>query len=71
MDVPDHVTQLFKHLVQSGYILSIEHVHPEYLGIFSRAILAKIREQDHSWEKMVPPEVATCIKAGHFFGYKA
>ena len=69
MDVPEHVTHLFKHLVQSGYIEQIEKVHREYMGIFSRAILAKIRQHDHSWEKMVPPAVAERIKQNHFFGY--
>jgi hypothetical protein len=69
MDVPEHVTHLFKHLMQSGYIEQIDKVHTEYLGIFSRSILAKIRTHDRSWEKMVPPEVAERIKAGHFFGY--
>jgi hypothetical protein len=69
MDVPEHVTHLFQHLMQSGYIEQIEKVHREYLGIFSRAILAKIRQHDHSWEQMVPPEVAARIKAGNFFGY--
>ncbi len=71
MDVPEHVTHLFKHLMQSGYIEQIDKVHTEYLGIFSRSILAKIRTHDHSWEKMVPPEVADRIKAGHFFGYSS
>jgi hypothetical protein len=70
MDVPEHVTHLFKHLVQSGYIEQIEKVHREYLGIFSRAILTKIRNRDASWEKMVPPEVAACIIKGCFFGYR-
>ena len=54
MDVPEHVTHLFKHLMQSGYIEQIEKVHREYMTIFSRAILAKIRNRDQSWEKMVP-----------------
>jgi len=69
MDVPEHVTHLFKHLVESGYIEQIEKVHREYMGIFSRAILAKIRKHDHTWEQMVPPEVAARIKDNHFFGY--
>lgn len=69
MDVPEHVTHLFKHLVESGYIEQIEKVHREYMGIFSRAILAKIRKHDHTWEQMVPPEVASRIKENHFFGY--
>lgn len=70
MDVPEHVTHLFQHLVKNGYIEQIEKVHREYLGIFSRAILAKIRKNDHTWEQMVPPEVAACIKKGAFFGYR-
>ena len=69
MDVPEHVTHLFKHLMQNGYIEQIENVHREYLGIFSRAILAKIRDHDHTWEQMVPPEVAARIKENNFFGY--
>jgi hypothetical protein len=71
MDVPEHVTHLFHHLVKSGYIEQIQKVHREYMGIFSRAILAKIRKQDHTWETMVSPEVAACIKKGNFFGYRA
>ncbi len=70
MDVPEHVTHLFKHLVQSGYIEQIEKVHREYMGIFSRAILTKIRNRDASWEKMVPEQVATVIKKNAFFGYR-
>lgn len=70
VDVPEHLKHLFKHLVENGFIESIEHFHKEYLGIFSRNILAKIRDHDHSWETMVPPEVAECIKERHFFGYK-
>jgi hypothetical protein len=70
MDVPEHVTHLFKHLLNNGYIEQIEKVHREYLGIFSRSILAKIRSRDQGWEKMVPTEVAEAIKKGCFFGYK-
>ena len=70
MDVPEHVKHLFEHLVKSGYIEEIEQVHREYMNIFSRAILAKIRKGDTSWEHMVPVEVAACIKKGNFFGYR-
>jgi hypothetical protein len=69
MDVPERVTHLFKHLMESGYIEQIDKVHREYLGIFSRSILAKIRNHDATWEKMVPPQVAECIKKNHFFGF--
>jgi hypothetical protein len=70
MDVPEHVTHLFKHLMNSGYIEQIEKVHREYLGIFSRQILTKIRNRDQSWEKMVPAEVAAAIMKNCFFGYR-
>jgi len=69
IEVPEHLRHLFKHLTENGYIEAIEDFHKEYLGIFSRAILAKIRDHDHSWEQMVPPEVADCIKTNNFFGY--
>jgi hypothetical protein len=70
MDVPEHVKHLFEHLVKNGYIEQIEKVHREYMGIFSRAILAKIRKGDPTWEQMVPPEVSACIIKGNFFGYR-
>ena len=65
------MSHLFKHLLNSGYIEQIEKVHREYLGIFSRSILAKIRNRDQSWEQMVPPQVAAAIKKGNFFGYRS
>jgi hypothetical protein len=71
VEIPQHLCHLFKHLTENGFIESIEHFHQEYLGIFSRSILAKIREHDHSWEGMVPPEVAEIIKDRNFFGYKS
>jgi hypothetical protein len=68
--VPEHLKHLFKHLLENGYFEAIENYHKDYLTIFSRAILAKIRANDPTWEKMVPPEVAECIKQKCFFGYK-
>ncbi len=69
VEIPKHLVHLFRHLVESGYIQAIEDFHQDYLGIFSRTILAKIKDRDPSWEQMVPDEVATCIKANGFFGY--
>ena len=42
----------------------------DYLRIFSRDVLMKIRNDDCSWEAMVPPTVANLIKERHFFGYR-
>jgi hypothetical protein len=70
VEVPEHLGHLFRHLMENGYIEGIENFHPEYLNIFSRAILQMIRDRNPGWEKMVPPEVATCIKENQFFGYQ-
>jgi hypothetical protein len=61
---------LYKHLVDNGYIEQLDNFNEEYLHIFSRDILKKIKEQDNTWEDMVPPEVAKVIKQRGFFGYK-
>jgi hypothetical protein len=68
--VPEHLKHLFKHLLENRYFEGIGNYHKEYLTIFSRAILAKIRANDRSWEKMVPPEVAQAIMQNCFFGYR-
>jgi hypothetical protein len=70
VEVPEHLGHLFRHLMENGYIEGIEKFHPEYLGIFSRAILQMLRDKNNAWEKMVPPEVAACIRDNQFFGYQ-
>jgi hypothetical protein len=60
---------LYQHLVENGYIESIDFYNKEYLRIFSRDVLVKIRSRDASWETMVPPAVTSLIKERHLFGY--
>ncbi|OIO00019.1 MAG: nicotinate-nucleotide adenylyltransferase [Elusimicrobia bacterium CG1_02_56_21] len=69
--VPGYLVHLFRHLKENGYIEPIESFHKEYLGIFPADVLCKITACDCSWEEMVPGEVARCIKARKFFGYKS
>ena len=40
------------------------------LHIFSRDVLRRIKDQDTSWESMVPLEIAEVIKRRSFFGYR-
>jgi hypothetical protein len=61
---------LYEHLVENGYIESLDFYTKDYLPIFSRDVLAKLRDGDPSWEAMVPPEVASLIKERRFFGYR-
>jgi len=39
------------------------------LHIFSRDVLKRIKDNDGSWEAMVPPEVAQMVKERQLFGY--
>ena len=61
---------LYDHLAENGYIESIDFYNKDYLRIFSRDVLGKIRDGDPSWEAMVPRPVADLIKERHFFGYR-
>jgi hypothetical protein len=40
------------------------------LHIFSRDVLRRIKEEEASWENMVPPEIAQVIKQRRFFGHR-
>jgi hypothetical protein len=61
---------LYYHLTENGYIESIDFYNKDYLSIFSRDVLMRIRDDDPSWETMVPRSVADLIKERHFFGYR-
>jgi hypothetical protein len=67
--VADHLRNLYDHLMENHYIDCITGFDPDVLGIFSRDVLARIRESDPTWETMVPPGVAAAIKRRNLFGY--
>jgi hypothetical protein len=67
--VADHLRNLYDHLLENHYIDSIVGFDAEILNIFSRDVLRRIKENDASWEKMVPPPVALAIKKRGLFGY--
>jgi hypothetical protein len=70
LDVPARLQKLYGYLVDSGLIKQLENVNRDYLHIFSRDALHRIRAGDPSWEAMVPPEVAAVIKHRRFLGYR-
>ena len=63
--------KLYEYLVDSGCIEQIDDYREEYLSIFSREILTKIKVGDATWESMVPLGVADVIKRQSFFDYRA
>ena len=71
LQVTDHLRNLYAHLLENHYIDCIMGSNPEYLHIFSRDVLQRIKAGDASWEKMVPAKVADFIKEHKLLGYGA
>ena len=68
--VAPHLQHLFDYLQENKYIQPIRDYRAEYLPIFSRDTLSKIKSGDPEWEEMVPPQVAAIIKERRLLGYK-
>jgi hypothetical protein len=70
VQMPGASHSLYRHLVERGRIKQLDNFDEAVLHIFSRDVLRRIKENDASWETMVPPEIAQVIKDRHFFGYR-
>ena len=60
---------LYSHLVEGGRIKQLDNFDESVLHIFSRDVLRRIKDEDATWEAMVPKEIAEVIKHRRFFGY--
>ena len=69
-EVAPNLVHLYRHLLDNGFIESMEGYNPSYLPIKSPGVLAKIRARAAGWESMVSPEVAKIIKERQLFGYQ-
>jgi hypothetical protein len=69
--VANHLRNLYDHLLENHYIESIVGYDPAILSVFSRDVLRRIKDQDATWEQMVPAPVAAAIKKRALFGYGA
>jgi hypothetical protein len=70
LQVAPHLTDLYAYLLRNRSIESIRGYQEDYLPIFSRDVLAKLRTGRSGWEKMVPPSVAQLIKRRKLLGYR-
>ncbi len=70
VEIPADLRNLFRHLVERGRIRQLDNFDASVLHIYSRDVLRRIKEEDPSWEDMVPSEVASLIKRRGFFGYR-
>lgn len=69
LNVSDHLRNLYAHLLENHYIDCITGYNEDYLTIFSRDVLQRIKNNDASWEKLVPAKVAEVIKSRGLLGY--
>lgn len=69
LNVTDHLRNLYAHLLENHYIDCITGYNEDYLSIFSRDVLQRIKNSDPSWEKLVPAKVAEVIKQRGLLGY--
>ena len=70
MQIAPNLRNLYQYLVDRGCIEQLENFHREYLSIYSRDILKRIKKADPTWEAMVPAGVAEVIKRNRFFDYQ-
>lgn len=69
-EVIPKLRKLYGYLVDRGCIEQLSNFNESCLPIFSRDVLEKIRNQDATWETMVPHEAVDIIKSRNYFGYR-
>jgi len=70
VEIPAAQRNLFRHLVEQSRIKQLDNFDESVLHIFSRDVLKRIKENDPSWETMVPSEVAEMVRHRQLFGYR-
>jgi hypothetical protein len=68
--MPGDLHSLYCHLVERGRLKQLDNFDESVLHIFSRDVLRRIKDNDATWETMVPPEIAEVIKHHRYFGYR-
>lgn len=71
LPLPEGVTFLYKHLLDSKQIIDVVDYNADILHIFSKEVLKEIKNGATGWESLVPSKVATLIKEKCLFGYPA
>jgi hypothetical protein len=69
LELPAGITPLYRYLLERGSVVELHDYDPAVLPILPRDVLRLIKQGDHSWEEMVPREIAEVIKARRYFGY--
>ncbi len=69
LQVSDRLRNLYAHLLENHNLDCIVGSNPDYLNIFSRDVLQRIKSDDQIWERLVPAKVAAIIKERRLLGY--
>lgn len=69
LQVSDRLRNLYAHLLENHNLDCIVGSNPDYVNIFSRDVLQRIKSGDSTWEDMVPTAVAEIIKERGLLGY--
>jgi len=69
VQVAHSLRNLYAHLLENHNVDCLTGSNPDYLNIFSRDVLQRIKAGDDTWEKMVPAKVADFIKQRKLLGY--
>lgn len=70
LKVAENLRHLYAHLLENGYLTSIQHYNPDYLGLFPPFVLSKLQSGDPSWEQDVPAPIVEIIKKDKMFGWR-
>jgi hypothetical protein len=68
--VAPNLRHLYAYMLENLFIQGLRGYSDQCLPIFSRDVLAKMRQGDPVWETMVPPQVGKLIKERELFGLK-
>ncbi|MCL1142541.1 TonB-dependent receptor [Shewanella gaetbuli] len=68
--VPANLRYLYRHLLENGFIKSIENSNVELLNLYSREILTQLTRGDDEWKNALPEKVVDAIIEQKLFGFR-
>jgi len=70
LKVAPHLTHLYAHLFENGFIEPIRQFDEAQLHVRSADVLRMIQSGDPAWQPLVPPQAAALIMQKGLFGYR-
>ena len=68
--VPHNLRYLYRHLLDNGFLTSIDTSNPELLKIYSRDILKQLIRGPGEWQNALPEVIGNAILQQKLFGYR-